>query len=480
MRKPVNPSRVQTFGRQNARKRPARRSAAAALAAAFMISTASPVWAQISAPTPPGQMVTSYLTLAAERAGIIGAVKDNVAEKRSLEQQYTTVDAADAKYKHEIATASAFCQGKFTAEEVARRRKICEAKQRELDIAFAANKAQRDQFDKRDRSRKAAALRLKASYDAVVQRAKAVEEAMAQQAVLKPLIEMCHAQSDLTVRAQCVADHWAAAAPKPRFPEPPVPLVNAKPQDPDRTKVVADWAILELAASVYGIKTMPGQSPFAGNHDWKMLEIADARALPEKRAALKAMGFNAYSYVNEQGKMIVVAVQGSRVPDLDAASTPATRADVIQDWWVNDMKKALITGDTPPQFEAARQYVEAIKQAYGDKYTIVCSGHSLGGGACAYAAGMEGVRAVVINPISSSASTRPENAPLIDNYVVEGELASEASGFAGRAVIGHQYRINNYREPGGVVKTVENTFSDHGVDTAMDDLARQVGLSRIK
>ncbi len=451
-------------------------------AAFFLLATALPSWPQTPGPSVnPHELVTTYLILAAGRAGIVGAITANLAEKREIDRQLSELDAAAAKRKQEITGMSAFCQGTFSAEEVARRRKICEDKQKELDESSAAADKLRAEIKQRDKERQAEALKLKTAYDGLGQRAKAIEPAIAQHAVLKPLFDQCSSQSDLMARAQCLADSWAAAAPKPKFPEPPVPLGNALPQEPDLKKVSQDWAILELAAKVYGIKTMPGQSPFAGNQDWKMLEIADARALPEKREALKATGFRAYSYVNEQGKTLVIAVQGSRAPGLDTASHPDTRKDFVQDWWENDVKKALIQGRIPPQFEIAREYLEAVKQAYADKYTIICTGHSLGGGACAYAAGREGVRAVVINPISSGASVPPANAHLIDNYVVEGELANTAYGIAGRAFVGRHYRINNYREsPGSLKEAAVSAAVDHGADTALDNLARQVGIERIK
>lgn len=446
----------------------------------FLLATALPGWPQASGPsTEPQRIITSYLMLAAERAGLVGELKDNLAEKRVIDQEYTDLGVAETKHTEDVAAASAFCQGSFLAEELERRRQICAVKKRETEAAAAMNVTRRNEISARDRKRQAEGLRLKASYEALAQRVKTTETAIDQNAALKPAFDLCRSQTELTTRAQCVADRWAVA--KPKFPEPPVPLVGVSPQEPDPIKVAEDWAILELAAKVYGMKTMPGQSPFAGNQDWKMLEIADARALPEMRAALKAMGFNAYSYVNEGAKTLVVAVQGSRLPGLDSASHPDTRADLVQDWWINDLKKGLISGQTPPQFEIARQYVQAVKEAYGNKYTIVCSGHSLGGGACAYAAGMEGVRAVVLNPISSSASTLPKNAHLIDNYVVENELAITAYGIAGRPLIGRHYKINNYRESGGgMVKTIGGTLVDHGADVALGNLAKQVGIERIK
>lgn len=454
----------------------------AGVAALLLLAAAAPSRSQTPGPaSSPHELVTSYLIVGAARSGLIAAFKTNLAEKREIARHLSDLDSEKNKRDKQAAEFSAFCQGKFTAKEVARRLKICQDKQKQIDADNAAADKLRAGLKQREKDRQAAAIKLKATFEALERRARTTEQAIAQHAVLKPLFAQCSKLSDRLARAQCLADRWAAVAATPKFKEPPVPLGNARPQPPDPKRVAQDWAILELAAKVYGIKTMPGQSPFAGSRDWKMLEIADARALPEKRTALKATGFRAYSYVNEREKILVIAVQGSRLPDLDAASHPDTRKDVIQDWWQNDVKRALLQGRIPPQFEIAREYLEAVKQAYGNKYTIVCSGHSLGGGACAYAAGREGVRAVVINPISSGASIPPANAHLIDNYVVEGELASKAFGFAERTFVGHHYRINNYRaSPGSPKQTAVNAAADHGVDTALDNLARQVGLDRIK
>ncbi len=179
----------------------------------FLLATALPGWPQASEPSAkPNELVTTYLILAAGGAGIVREITANLAEKREIDRKLSELDAA-AKRKQEITEMSAFCQGTFSKEEVARRRKICEDKQKELDESNAAANKLRAEIKQRDKERQAEALKLKTAYDGLGQRAKAIEPAIAQHAVLKPLFDQCRAQSDLMARAQCLADRWAAAAP---------------------------------------------------------------------------------------------------------------------------------------------------------------------------------------------------------------------------------------------------------------------------
>lgn len=286
-----------------------------------------------------------------------------------------------------------------------------------------------------------------------------------------------------------------------REPPEPVPWLA---KEPVKQNVVRDWEVLHLAAKAYDDRQeTAGARPFSDNGDWRTLEAAAARAAPQYRARLKEAGFSAFSYVNERTKTIVVAIQGSRDPTLrQMIMNPEMLSDAIVDWWINDLRDALLRGENPPQFHIARQYVEAIKRAYGGEYTIICSGHSLGGGACVHAAGNAGVRAVVINPISSGAPLPPENAHLIDNYVVEGDFAQTVYSKVGRTYFGNHYRISNAPDSevetartGGVVGGIvdgaarlaervglagAHAVDAHRVDRALDNLALQMNLDRVK
>jgi hypothetical protein len=270
----------------------------------------------------------------------------------------------------------------------------------------------------------------------------------------------------------------------PLFPEPPSPQIRPVPTQPDLQKLLEDWELLHLAARVYSGRDRPGGSPFVNSSDWRTMEFAVARALPEYRDAMMASGFEAYAYINEQTKTIAVAIQGSREISWDTFYQ-GRGPDAAADWLENDLRDALFLGREPPQFMWAREYLQAVQQAYGDEYEIVCTGHSLGGGACARAAGTVGVRAVVINPISAGIGVLPENAHLVENYVVDGEIADWAYGRVGRYLTGTHYRINNFRDSAtydrwNLSTQAQARLADHGVERALDNLAQQMGIERLE
>jgi hypothetical protein len=127
-------------------------------------------------------------------------------------------------------------------------------------------------------------------------------------------------------------------------------------------------------------------------------------------------------------------------------------------------------------------------------YTTQCVGHSLGGGACAYAASELGIRAIVVNPISAG-RLNDEARHLVTNYVVDGDIANFVYSARGNATSGDIQRIKDDRDaanrtlkdrygplagPVLVVRDLRNAVRVHQIDRALDLIAVHAGTERPK
>jgi hypothetical protein len=276
-------------------------------------------------------------------------------------------------------------------------------------------------------------------------------------------------------------------------PPPPAPQVLDQPmlhpgdataaviQAAERTQARHDLVKLELASRTYGERRLSGQSAFDLRTDWRILERArDALASAELSVA-EAAGFEGNAYINETDKIIVVAIAGTQ--------------DLRRDFLEADIWRALIQSQSPQQFFLAKSYIRSVIQRYQMRgFTTECVGHSLGGGACAYAAAELGIRAIVVNPISAGplATTARH---LVTNYVVDGDIASYIYAARGNEISGDIQRINAGRESAGkqiterfgplagpvlVIRDLRNAVRVHQIDRALDLIAAHADTIRVR
>ncbi len=156
-------------------------------------------------------------------------------------------------------------------------------------------------------------------------------------------------------------------------------------------------------------------------YDWQVLESSAPVAVGCKLAgevttpdvsAEAWQGFSATTYVNHTSKQIVVAIAGTDILSLSD---------------LNNDRLALMHSK-PPHFDAACAYFQDVIKRYEakfDQYEFSCTGHSLGGGACSYAAAMLGRPAVTLNPIGNKWQPVGSNAPraAIRHYIDPDDLA---------------------------------------------------------
>jgi hypothetical protein len=247
----------------------------------------------------------------------------------------------------------------------------------------------------------------------------------------------------------------------------------------ERSQARLDLVKLELAARTYDERKLSGQMVFETRSDWRVLERArDALSSAELTSAAAA-GFEANAYINEASRTIVVAVAGSQ--------------DLRRDFIAADVWKALIRAEAPQQFYLAKTYVRSVIQRYQMQgFSTECVGHSLGGGACAYAAAELGIRAVVINPVSAGKLPAPARF-LVTNYVVDGEIASLLYGARGNESPGTVQVVNDGRDvirlmalekygqmagPILVIRELRASIQTHKIDHALDLIAAQAETSR--
>lgn len=274
-----------------------------------------------------------------------------------------------------------------------------------------------------------------------------------------------------------VTDH---ATPEAAAPPEPLETPAARVRAIELDKARRDLVKLELASRVYSEQRMAGQRVFATAPDWVVLEHANEAMNEPDWAAATASGFEAVAYINDVERVVVVAIAGTQ--------------DLRRDFITNDVWQALIRAETPQQFYFATQYVKSVKRRYvSGAYTIECVGHSLGGGACAYAAADSGIAARVINPISAG-RLDPRHAHLITNYVVDREIASLVYGARGNGLSGAVHVISDGNDRlareriierwgrlGGIAVVIDDlrgAIDGHRVDAALDKIARMAEATR--
>ena len=251
-------------------------------------------------------------------------------------------------------------------------------------------------------------------------------------------------------------------------------------QAAERAQARSDLVKLELANRTYDERRISGQPVFDLRSDWRVLERArDALSGPELATA-QAAGFEANAYINEMTKTIVVAVAGSE--------------DLKRDFLQADIWDALIRAQMPQHFFLAKTYIRSVMQRYQMQgFSTECVGHSLGGGACAYAAGELNVRAIVVNPIA--AGKLPLGAKfLVTNYVVDGEIANIVYGARGIEFSGDVVKISDSNRdearlravekfgplagPILVVRNLSDSVKSHKIERALELIAAHAGMER--
>lgn len=258
-------------------------------------------------------------------------------------------------------------------------------------------------------------------------------------------------------------------------PESPDAIIVAA----ERTQTRLDLVKLELASRTYDERKMSGQQVFELRSDWRVLERAQDALSGAELIAATAAGFEANAYINEATRTIIVAVAGSQ--------------DLRRDFLTADVWKALIKAEAPQQFYLAKTYVRSVIQRYQlQGYSTECVGHSLGGGACAYAAAELGIRALVLNPISAGKLPAAARV-LVTNYIVDGEIASLVYGARGNEFPGHVQVISDGRDvirlmalekfgqmagPILVIREFRASVQAHKVDHALDLIATQAETAR--
>jgi hypothetical protein len=273
----------------------------------------------------------------------------------------------------------------------------------------------------------------------------------------------------------------AAISPPPRSATAPVQQEAILIGEAEREQARQDLIKLELALRTYNEPRLSGQPAFDTRPHWKILERGrDALSATELSAA-EATGFEANVYLNERDRVIVVAIAGTQ--------------DLKRDLLTAGIWDALIQSQSPQHFYMAKSYIRSVILRYqAQGYGTECVGHSLGGGACAYAAAQLGIRAIVVNPIS--AGRLPEEAHrFITNYIVDGDIAQRVYEWRGNPISGDVLKIAAGREelrarlkdrygalsgPILVVREVTNSIRVHSLDRALDLIAAQTGTERIK
>ena len=238
---------------------------------------------------------------------------------------------------------------------------------------------------------------------------------------------------------------------------------------------------------------------------WKILDIADQAAVKgscqsgtdgiiRNLDADAWRGFKAVTYVNNRTRRVVVAIAGTDMLGADD--------------WINDAKA--LVGVTAPYFEVACAYMRHVVETYEKKfknYRFECAGHSLGGGACSFAANRLGRRGVTLNPIGTSAELRGKlvgmtNLPEarasegVFNYVDPDDPAHAVYKAANRVKSGAVYWIKpaEQKEPrsvldrvGDFLKPRKNIFQRawaryqaHSANVSLDRLVANEGLARIR
>ncbi|WP_210209483.1 hypothetical protein [Undibacter mobilis] len=410
---------------------------------------------------------------AAEKAAALKAAADKAAADRLAAQAAADKAAAEklaAKAAADRAAAEKIAAARSAAEKAAADKAAVDkaAADRIAAAKAAAEKAAAD------KAAAAKAVADKAAADRIAAARAAAEKAAAEKIAQKPITVIAPGTSTtLTSQASARQQLW---------PRMGVPSMTS-PLPVNKEKLKYDWVSLQLANAAYSDKLTLGSTVFKNNPDWKVLDRRDD----------KATGFTAFTFVNIKEHRMVVAVRGSASPTCLVLATvcPADKVrDAAADWIGN--ADAMVRGNISPQFRNAEQYVGDIKRRFGDRFAIDCSGHSQGGGACAYAASQTtGVHAVTINPTSAN-SLSTDNAYMIDNYVVGGEVALGGRQFMDKGLTGWAYNVETPPQQGSLItsnanSTVQtadplggNPIARHSAGGVIDVLGKEIGLSPLE
>jgi hypothetical protein len=196
-------------------------------------------------------------------------------------------------------------------------------------------------------------------------------------------------------------------------------------------------------------------------------------------------GFSAATYVNHRSKHVVLAIAGTKLSSL---------ADLK-----NDL--AALLRRKPQQFDEALDYFRSVLDRYKSKlpgYTFACTGHSLGGGACAYAAAILSRPSVTLNPIGSKwISGIPEpSKPTIVNYIDPNDLAYKTFSLVRLPPVGQLYwikdpphnagwlaaakKIYRYFRPENSLTRLQKSIEAHSADGSLTRLAQHENLPRLQ
>jgi hypothetical protein len=242
-----------------------------------------------------------------------------------------------------------------------------------------------------------------------------------------------------------------------------------------------DLIKLELARRTYDETRLSGSSAFDQRLDWRILERGRDAWTETELAAANAAGFEANTYINDQTRTIVVAIAGTQ--------------DLRRDFIEADIWRALIQAQAPQHFFLAKSYIRSVQARYqAAGFHTECVGHSLGGGACAYAGSELGLRAIVINPISAGKlADLARN--YVTNYVVDGDIAAAIYALRGNELSGDIQKIRYERDavrqqlrdrygvlagPIRIVRDIRNSVKVHQIERALDIIAAHAGAQRVK
>lgn len=200
---------------------------------------------------------------------------------------------------------------------------------------------------------------------------------------------------------------------------------------PKTLVVQAYRAATEVSSLVPALREVmqPGSTPKVERRDIELAEIANAvgasREVPGFQRitvagidGMTASGFQARTYLSEDGKRLVLAFGGTNGSDIH---------DIL-----NNLGQAF--GEVPPQYRMAVEAAElAMAEAKRRGATLEVTGHSLGGGLAQTAALAVGAKAVTFNAAGLASGVRSmlgsnvaKHQGLITNYVVRGEILDSA------------------------------------------------------
>lgn len=296
---------------------------------------------------------------------------------------------------------------------------------------------------------------------------------------------------------------------------------------PEKGKIIEDMQLLELASRVYEERTRPGNYVFGSDrlrrifehpsspkssllaqthamirsqvndepvYHWQLVEtdslsVASPVHSDEKGDGLvsqaRKSGFSAAVYINLRSKRIVIAIAGTKV-----TSWTDIKNDV-----------AALVRLQPAQFQVGLRYIRSVLRRHRPTYpgfSYMCTGHSLGGGVCAYAAAKLHLPAVVLNPISAQDITGAARytGAVIESYIDPKDFAY---GLYKRAMLlptGRIYWIKEdpstegwltrverfYRSviPEGKFNRLHKAIEAHSVNGSLDRLSKVAGLPRLQ